>query len=48
MNKEIEQFGCKVLSQYAILGPYDIVSIVEAPDNETAAHLAVDMVREVP
>ena len=43
VNKEIEQFGCKVLSQYAILGPYDFVSIVEAPDNETAAHLAVDL-----
>ncbi len=43
VNKEIEQFGCKVLSQYAILGPYDFLTIVEAPDNETAAHLAVDL-----
>ncbi len=43
VNKEIEQFGCKVLSQYAVLGPYDFLSIVEAPDNETAAHLAVDL-----
>jgi uncharacterized protein with GYD domain len=43
VNKEIEQFGCKVLAQYAVLGPYDFVSIVEAPDNETAAHLSVDL-----
>jgi uncharacterized protein with GYD domain len=29
VNKEIEQFGCKVLAQYAVLGPYDFVSIVQ-------------------
>jgi uncharacterized protein with GYD domain len=43
VNKEIEQFGCKVLTQYAILGTYDFLTILEAPDNETAAHLAVDL-----
>jgi uncharacterized protein with GYD domain len=43
VNKEVEQFGCKVLAQYAVLGLYDFVSIVEAPDNETAAHLSVDL-----
>ena len=43
VNREIEAFGCKVLSQYAVLGPYDFVTTIEAPDNETAAHLAVDL-----
>jgi uncharacterized protein with GYD domain len=43
VDKEIEQFGCKVLAQYAVLGPYDFVSVVEAPDNETVAHLSVDL-----
>jgi uncharacterized protein with GYD domain len=43
VDKEIEQFGCKVLAQYAVLGPYDFVSVVEAPDNETMAHLSVDL-----
>ena len=43
VNKEIEGFGCKVIAQYAVLGAYDFVSIVEAPDNETAAHLSVDL-----
>ncbi len=43
VNKEVEQLGCKVLAQYAVLGIYDFVSIVEAPDNETAAHLSVDL-----
>ena len=43
VNKEVEQFGCKVIAQYAVLGAYDFVSVIEAPDNETAAHLSVDL-----
>jgi uncharacterized protein with GYD domain len=43
VNQEIEDFGCKILSQYALLGPYDFISIIEAPDNETVAHLSVDL-----
>jgi uncharacterized protein with GYD domain len=43
VNKEITEFGCKVVSQYAVLGPYDFVTVIEAPDNETIAHLSVDL-----
>ena len=43
VNREIEEFGCKIVGQYAVLGQYDFVSIVEAPDNETIAHLSVDL-----
>jgi uncharacterized protein with GYD domain len=43
VNKEIEGFGCKVISQYAVLGAYDFVTVIEAPDNETAAHLSIDL-----
>ncbi len=43
VNREIEEFGCKVVGQYAVLGQYDFISIVEAPDNETIAHLSVDL-----
>jgi uncharacterized protein with GYD domain len=43
VNKEIEDFGCRIVSQYALLGPYDFISIIEADDNETVAHLALDL-----
>jgi uncharacterized protein with GYD domain len=40
VNKEIADMGVKILSQYALLGPYDFVNILEAPDNKTIAKLA--------
>ena len=43
VNKEISEFGCKVVTQYALLGVYDFLTIVDAPDNETVAHLSVDL-----
>lgn len=41
--KEIEELGVKRLASYAILGPWDFINIVEAPDNGTIAHLSVDL-----
>lgn len=43
VNKELEAFGVKVLSQYAVLGSYDFVNIVEAPNNETIARVSVEL-----
>jgi uncharacterized protein with GYD domain len=43
VNSEVEQFGCQVLAQYALLGPYDFMTLIEAPNNETIAHLATDL-----
>ncbi len=43
VNKEIESFGAKLLSQYATLGPYDFVNIVDAPNNETIAKVSVEL-----
>ena len=43
VNKEIEALGAKVLSQYAVLGPYDFVNIVEAPDNKTIARISLEL-----
>ncbi len=43
VNKEIEAMGAKVIDQYAVLGMYDFVSIVEAVDNETVARISVEL-----
>lgn len=43
VNREIENMGAKVIAQYAVLGPYDFVNVVEAPDNETVARMSVEL-----
>jgi uncharacterized protein with GYD domain len=41
VNKEVEAMGAKVLAQYAVLGPYDFVNILEAPSNEALSKVAI-------
>ncbi len=41
INKEVEFAGVKILTQYALLGQYDFVNVVEAPSNEVIAKLAI-------
>ncbi len=43
VNKEVENLGAKIVAQYALLGPYDFLTIVEAPDNETVARVSVEL-----
>jgi uncharacterized protein with GYD domain len=43
VNKEVEQIGAKVLAQYATLGQYDFVTIVEAPNEQTMAKVSVEL-----
>ena len=43
VNKEVEAMGAKVLAQYALLGPYDFVNIIEAPSNEVISRVAVTL-----
>ena len=43
VNREIEALGAKVIDQYAVLGQYDFISVVEAVDNETIARISVDL-----
>jgi len=43
VNKEVEAMGVKIISQYAVLGPYDFVNILEAPDNETVSKVAIEL-----
>jgi uncharacterized protein with GYD domain len=41
VNSDIEELGAKVLHQWATLGPYDFVNVVEAPDTATIARVSV-------
>jgi uncharacterized protein with GYD domain len=43
VNEEIGAFGCAVMSQWATLGQYDFVTVVEAPDTATVARLSVHL-----
>jgi uncharacterized protein with GYD domain len=43
VDEEIEKLGVKVREQYAVLGPYDFVNIVEAADNETVMRMSVEL-----
>src|SRR6266508_71575 len=43
VNKEIEAQGARVVAQYATLGRYDFVNIVEAKDSETIAKVSVGL-----
>jgi uncharacterized protein with GYD domain len=43
VNTEVEQIGARVVAQYATLGQYDFVTIIEAPDDETMAKVSIEM-----
>ena len=41
VNKDVEELGAKVVHQWATLGEYDFVNVVEAPDIATVARVSV-------
>ena len=43
VNQEVEKMGAKILQQYAVLGPYDFVNILDAPSNEVISKVAVEL-----
>jgi uncharacterized protein with GYD domain len=43
VNREIEDHGIKVLRQWALLGAYDVLTVVEAPDDAAISRLTVDL-----
>ena len=43
VNKEVEQLGATVKAQWATLGRYDFVNIVEAPDEQTMARVSLEL-----
>jgi uncharacterized protein with GYD domain len=43
VNKEVEQIGCKVVAQWATLGRFDFVNVIEAPDDKTMSKLSIEL-----
>jgi uncharacterized protein with GYD domain len=43
VNREIERLGGRVVRQWALLGAYDFLSEVEAPDERTISKLTVEL-----
>ena len=43
VNDEVERMGVKVVEQYALLGSYDFLNVLEAPDEQTMAEVAVTL-----
>jgi uncharacterized protein with GYD domain len=43
VNKEVEAMGVKIIAQYAVLGPYDFVNILDAKDNKTVSRVAIEL-----
>jgi uncharacterized protein with GYD domain len=43
VNREIEQIGAKVVAQWAVLGQFDFVNVVEAPDERTMAKVSLEL-----
>jgi len=43
VNKEVESMGARVTGQYATMGGFDFINIIEAPSNEVMAKIAVEL-----
>jgi uncharacterized protein with GYD domain len=43
VNTEIAQLGAEVKAQWATLGEYDFVNVIEAPDEKTIARVSLEL-----
>jgi uncharacterized protein with GYD domain len=43
VNSEVEQLGATVKAQWAVLGQFDFVNIIEAPDEKTIARVSLEL-----
>jgi uncharacterized protein with GYD domain len=43
VDDQLGEMGLKVLNQYAVLGHYDFINVVEAPDDATIARVSVEL-----
>jgi uncharacterized protein with GYD domain len=43
VNREVEQLGAKVTAQWATLGRFDFINVVEAPDDKTMSRVSLEL-----
>jgi uncharacterized protein with GYD domain len=43
VNREVEQLGATVTAQWAVLGQYDFINVIEAPDEKTIARVSLEL-----
>ncbi|MHB8968457.1 MAG: GYD domain-containing protein [Thermoleophilia bacterium] len=43
VNGDIEAMGIKIIAQYALLGQYDFITVLEAPDNDSIVKMSVEI-----
>ena len=43
VNKEVEAMGAKIIAQYALLGPYDFINILDAPSDQVIARVGAQL-----
>jgi uncharacterized protein with GYD domain len=43
VNTEVAQLGAEVKAQWATLGEYDFVNVIEAPDEKTIARVSLEL-----
>lgn len=43
VNADVQRMGARVVAQYAVLGPYDFVTVIEAASNAAISRIAVEL-----
>ena len=43
VNADVQRMGARVVAQYAVLGPYDFVTVIDAPDNVAISRISVEL-----
>jgi uncharacterized protein with GYD domain len=43
VNREVEQLGATVRAQWATLGEFDFINVIEAPDDQTMARVSLEL-----
>ncbi len=43
VNHEVEQLGAQVIAQWATLGEYDFINVIQAPDEKVMARVSLEL-----